>query len=276
MRPTPRGAALLAFVLAASPAAPATESKAGIVVAKLVWGDRPVERAEGGPPAWRVIGDGEPLRTGDRLRTSSSGVARLAFPWMAVTLGPSSEMGVPARAVLSTVLERGRAEFSGEGRDIVKIEVGEGEIRGGGRLVLWREGTRTAATALEGAFRVSARGRTIEIGAGQGTTVVDGEPPVPAFELPAPPVDLVPGSDPAYVPSGRPAELQWSARDGTHHVEVLALRTDDVLLARSVGPPPARVEIPWVGTYRWRVSVRDERGVESPPSAAGYVCVVGR
>ena len=49
-----------------------------------------------------------------------------------------------------------------------------------------------------------------------------------------------------------------------------------MLLARNVGAPPLTIEIPWLGTYRWRVSTRDDRGLESPPSAAGYVCVVDK
>jgi hypothetical protein len=59
-------------------------------------------------------------------------------------------------------------------------------------------------------------------------------------------------------------------------VEILALQNDDVLLARNVGAPPLTIEIPWLGTYRWRVSARDARGLEGPPSADGYVCVVER
>jgi hypothetical protein len=59
-------------------------------------------------------------------------------------------------------------------------------------------------------------------------------------------------------------------------VEVLALQSDDVLLARNVSEPPVRIESPWLGTYRWRVSARDGRGLESPPSDEGYVCVVER
>jgi hypothetical protein len=43
-----------------------------------------------------------------------------------------------------------------------------------------------------------------------------------------------------------------------------------------VGAPPIRVEIPWLGTYRWRVSARDPRGIESPPSAEGLICSVER
>jgi hypothetical protein len=268
------GAALVALLAGPAPgAAPAT---GGVAVARLVWGDEPVERAALDREAWSRLRASDPIRTGDRVRTAAGGVARLDFPWMAVTLGPSSEILIPARTVLSTVLERGRAEFSGEGRDIVKIEVGQGEIRGGGRLVLWREGARTAATALAGAFRVSAAGRTVEIRAGQGTVTNDGSPPAAASPLPPPPTGLVPGADPVYVPSGQKADLYWSGDERAHHVQVLALGSDDVLLARDVGSPPAKIEIPWVGTFRWRVSVRDGRGLESPPSAPGFICVVDR
>ena len=247
---------------------------AGLTVAKLEWGDRPVERKAEGEDSWQRLSEGDPLRTGDRLRTSSGGVARLDFPWMAVTLGPSSVLSIPAAKVLSTVLEKGRAEFSGAGRDLVKIRVGEGEIRGGGRLVLWHEGKRTAAAALEGAFRVTGAGKTVVIQAGEGTSFSGGQPPLLASPLPEAPGGLVPGGDPEYVPSGQTAELHWTPNGNAHHVEVLALENDDVLLARNVSDPPVRIEIPWLGTYRWRVSARDGRGLESPPSADGYVCVV--
>ena len=231
-----------------------------MTVAQLVWGDRPVERTEESAESWQRLSEGDPLRTGDRLRTASGGVARLDFPWMAVTLGPSSVLSVPASAVLSTVLEKGRAEFSGAGRDIVKIRVGDGEIRGGGRLVLWHEGGRTAAAALAGAFRVSGAGKTVEITAGQGASMLAGQAPTAPSPLPDAPGGLVPGGDPAYVPSGKTAELHWTPGGASHHVEILALQNDDVLLARNVGEPPLRIEIPWLGTYRWRVSARDARG----------------
>jgi hypothetical protein len=270
--------ALATFVLTgpAVSAAQVSSGAAGLTVAKLEWGDRPVERRAEGEDSWRRLGEGDPLRTGDRLRTSSGGVARLDFPWMSVTLGPSSVLSIPAAKVLSTVLEEGRAEFSGAGRDIVKIRVGQGEIRGGGRLVLWHEGERTAAAALEGAFRVTGAGKTVVIQSGEGTAFTGGQPPLLALPLPEAPGGLVPGGDPEYVQSGQTAELQWTSNGTAHHVEVLALQSDDVLLARNVSEPPARIEIPWLGTYRWRVSARDGRGLESPPSDEGYVCVVER
>jgi hypothetical protein len=59
-------------------------------------------------------------------------------------------------------------------------------------------------------------------------------------------------------------------------VEVLALDKDQVLLARDVDAPPLRLQLPWLGTYRWRVAARDARGIESRPSAEGLICSVAR
>ncbi len=277
----------LALVLAAAsslgaqspPAGPVRprNTKAGIAIGDLAWTDRDVQRAE--PPAktsWRPMVPGDKLRTGDTLRTSDDGLATIEFPWMRIVLGPAGMLSIPATAVLSTVLDRGRAEFSGAGRDIVKIQVGEAEVRGGGRLVLHRAVGRTSASALEGAFRVRAVGRTVEIKKGQGTVVVDGRPPERASALPPAPASLRPGAAVGYVRSGQAIDLQWSNAGAAHHVELLALTADEVLLARDTGAPPLRLEIPWLGTYRWRVSARDARGVESAPSDAGLLCSVAR
>jgi hypothetical protein len=256
---------------------PARPAAAGIAIGSLAWTHETVERAElPSKSEWRPVARGDDLRTGDTFRVSEAALARLDFPWMQVVLGPSSLLTIPASTVLSTVLEQGRAEFRGEGRDIVKIVVGEGEIRGGGRLVLRRSVGRTSATALEGSFRVRAAGRTVEIKAGEGTIVTDGRPPEPPAPLPPPPGDLVPGADPQYVRSGRPAELHWKASSPAYYVELLALQGDDVLLAQEARRSSARLELPWLGTYRWRVSARDARGLESPPSAAGLICSVDR
>jgi hypothetical protein len=250
---------------------------AGIAIGALAWADGDIERAElPEKSAWRRLGPGDALRTGDTFRTSGETTVRLDFPWMAVSLGPSTMLTIPASTVLSTVLEQGRAEFAGSGRDIVKIRVGDGEVRGGGRLVLRRSVGRTSASVLEGSFRVRAAGRTVEVGAGQGTVVTDGRPPEAPAPLPSPPRGLRPGKDPVYVRSGQPVELRWTAAGPSHHVEILTLEKDDVLLARDTVAPPLRLGIPWLGTYRWRVSARDARGVESRPSDDGLICSVDR
>jgi hypothetical protein len=54
------------------------------------------------------------------------------------------------------------------------------------------------------------------------------------------------------------------------------MQGDDVLLARDTSAPPLGIEIPWLGSYRWRVFARDPRGMESRPSSDGYLCVVDR
>jgi hypothetical protein len=256
---------------------PARPPGAGVSIGELAWADGDVERAElPEKSSWRRLAPGDALRTGDTFRTSGEATVRFDFPWMAVSLGPSTMLTIPASTVLSTVLEQGRAEFAGPGRDIVKIRVGDGEVRGGGRLVLRRSVGRTSASVLEGSFRVRAAGRTVAVGAGQGTVVVDGRPPEAPAPLPPPPRGLRPGKDPVYVRSGQPVELRWTAAGPSHHVEILALEKDDVLLARDWAAPPLRLGIPWLGTYRWRVSVRDARGVEGRPSDDGLICSVDR
>jgi hypothetical protein len=255
--------------------APPRPPAAGIAIGNLGWAGRDVERAELPlKSSWRRLVTGDKLRTGDTFRTADDATARLEFPWMAVTLGPSTMLTIPPSTVLSTVLEQGWAEFAGPGRDIVKILVGDGEVRGGGRLVLRRSVGRTTATALEGVFRVRSAGRTVEIKGGEGTVVMDGRPPNAPLPLPAAPGGLQPGKDPAYVRLGQSVDLRWTAGGPGYRVAILALRSDEVLFARDVTAPPFRMEIPWLGTYRWRVSTRDARGLESLPSADGFICSV--
>jgi hypothetical protein len=275
-------AAASVFALAVSPAwaqappPPPRPPGAGIAIGSLSWAASDVERAElPQKTSWRRLVTGDKVRTGDTFRTSEDAIARLEFPWMAVTLGASTLLTIPSSTVLSTVLEQGRAEFAGPGRDIVKIRVGDGEVRGGGRLVLRRSVGRTSATALEGAFRVRAAGRTVEIKGGQGTVVMDGRPPEPPAPLPAAPHGLQPGQDPVYVRAGQSVDLRWTAGTSpASRVEILALSADEVVYARDVTAPPVRLPIPWLGTYRWRVSARDARGIESPPSSEGLICSV--
>jgi hypothetical protein len=265
---------------AADPAAaPAVKRPrgAGIGIGSLAWLDGGIERAElPAKSSWQSLRERDSLRTGDSFRTGADATARLEFPWMSVTLGGSTMLTIPSSTVLSTVLEFGRAEFAGPGREIVKIRVGDGEIRGGGRLVLRRSAGRTTATALEGAFRVRAAGRTVEIKGGEATVVADGQPPERPSGLPKTPFGIQPGRETLYVRAGQGAELRWQAAAPGHRVEVLALDKDQVLLARDVDAPPLRLQLPWLGTYRWRVAARDARGIESRPSAEGLICSVAR
>lgn len=260
-------------------ARPPRPSIAGVPVATLAWMDAGSEREDAlGKSGWRPIKPGDSVRTGDRLRTAPQGVARFDFPWMSVTAGPATVLSIPAEVVLSVVLEEGRAEFEGRGRDIVKVRTAEAVIRGTGRIVVRRERERTLvmAMAMDGTFRVEASGEIVVLQAGEGTVVRDGEAPPPAQALPEAPERLRPGTDPLYVPSGQPATLTWSTAAASSHVQVMALGSDQVLIARDVSQLPYTLLIPWEGTFRWRVSSRDAQGLESRPSEEGLICVVER
>jgi len=252
-----------------------TLQTSGVPVARITYGDGLIEQA-GLRDSWRRVNEGVRLKTGDRLRTGPQATARVAFPWASVTVGPSSVMAVPPSAVLSTRLEEGRLEQHGEGSDIIKHQTDEALIRGRGRVVVRRQNKTTLVTAVDGSFRVEVGGRLIALAKGQGCRITGGEPPsVELVEtLPPPPRRLRPGSDPLYVAKGQPLSLSWEGASPSYHVQVLPVGSDEVLLARDVKGSSLQVDIPWLGTFRWRVSAQDAQGQEGVPSAEGYVCVV--
>jgi hypothetical protein len=263
-----------AAAAAKKPAGP--PSAAGIPVATLTYVDRVVERESvPNPDGWRPVREGEPVRTGDRIRTSPEALARLQFPWMSVTAGPSTTLHIPASMILSTVLDEGRAEFEAGGREIVKVRTAEAEIRGAGRIVVRREREKTLvmAMALDGTFRVEAKGDVTVLRQGEGTFIRDGKPPAIPVKIPAPPRVVSPGADPVYVRKGEPVSLSF-APSGPAYVQILPLNSEEVLIAREVSSSPVMLGIPWEGTYRWRVSSRDAQGFEGLPSDDGVVCVV--
>jgi hypothetical protein len=258
------------------PAAP--PSAAGIAVAKLTYVDRVVERESvPNPDGWRPVKEGDSVRTGDRIRTSPDALARLQFPWMSVTAGPSTTLHIPASMILSTVLDEGRAEFEAGGREIVKVKTADAEIRGAGRIVVRRERERTLvmAMALDGSFRVEAKGDVTLLRQGEGTFIRDGRAAAPPVRIPEPPQLLSPGADPVYVRKGESVVLRFTP-SGPAYVQILPLQGGDVLLAREVAGSPVSLGIPWEGTYRWRASLRDAQGFEGLPSEDGFICVVER
>jgi hypothetical protein len=250
----------------------------GIAVATLSYVDKLVEREFMPTPAgWKPLKEGDAVRTGDRIRTSAEALARLQFPWMSVTAGPATTLHIPASVVLSTVLDEGRAEFEAGRREIVKVRTAEAEIRGAGHIVVRREREKTLvmAMAMDGVFRVEARGEVAVLHTGEGTIVPDGQRPGPPLKLPEAPRVLEPGADPVYVRKGERVALRFQP-SGPAYVQILPFERPEVLIAREVGSSPLTVDIPWEGTYRWRVSSRDGQGLESLPSDDGLVCIVAR
>lgn len=271
----------LAVVLAgAATAAPAAKpgKAAGIPVATLVFAEKLVEKEALASQGWRKIREGERFRTGDRVRVGLEALARFEFPWMSLTAGPDTVLHIPAERILSAVLDEGRAELLAPGRQIVKVRTAAVEVRGEGRVVVRRNaqwGT-VLVMAMEGSLRVEAAGKTAVLATGEGTLVRDGEPPGPAVKLGPPPDKLWPGADPIYVQKGQDLRLNWRSPGTAHHLQVLPIDSNDPLISRDVGASPYPLAIAWLGTYRWRVATRDERGFEGLPSAFGYICVVDR
>jgi hypothetical protein len=263
---------------AKKPKGPPPTTLAGVAVARLAYVDGLVERQGHGQTDWDRIKQGAPMRTGDRVRTAVDGTVRIAFPWMSLTASPGTTILIPATVVLSTVLEEGRVEVNAFGRDIVKLKTDECEIRGQGRVVARRRAAEQVVLVMarEGRFRVEAQDSTVSFPKGEGTTVRAGMAPEPAGALPPAPGAVIPGADPAYVRQGEPVRLAWSSSAPFHTVEILPVDSEDVSLAREAGPSPLSVDLPWIGTWRWRVSARDTRGLEGPSSAEGLVCIVDR
>jgi hypothetical protein len=277
MRPSSRRkplawAALLA-PLACFAAPSAASAQDALALARLSLVERKVELAKKGA-TWQAAVEGGTLQIGEALRTGPDAVARLELPWMALTLGPGSTLRFPDAFLLSASLESGRALVEAQGRDALKVVTGEAEVRGQGRAVVRREGKETLVTCLAGRFLVQGGETTVTLAPGRGTVVRAGRAPSAAEEVPAPPSDgLWPGKDPVYAAPGEPLELRWKGDAPGYQVELLPVGSDVVLLQRDVVASPARIEVPWEGAFRWRVSARNARGLEGTPSEDGLIAV---
>jgi hypothetical protein len=246
----------------------------GVPVARITFGEGALEHAAHGGK-WKRASEGERIKTGDKVRTGPLATARIAFPWASLTLGSGSTLAVAPSPILATVLEEGRVEQSAEGSDNIKLLTPDAEVRGRGRVVVRRRGRTTFVTVVEGRAQVYAGEAKLSLESGQGCRVEAGSAPE-LRELPAPPRETVPGRDPKYVAGGKEVTLAWAGAASGYHVQILPIGSPEVLLARDVAASPLRVEIPWPGTFRWRVSVHDAQGNEGVPSTDGYFCMVDK
>jgi hypothetical protein len=277
MRPPSRRAGLAAGAFLALLALPAEAAAQGALsLARLAFVERKVDLEKRGA-TWQAAVEGGPLQVGEALRTGEDAVARLELPWMALTLGPGSVLRFPDAFLLSASLESGRALVEAPEREALKIVTAEAEVRGQGRAVVRRQGRVTLVTCLAGRFFVEGSGGAVTLAAGRGSVVAAGRAPSAPEALPEPPSEgLWPGADPAYVAPGEPLELRWTGNAPAYQVELLPVGSDVVLFQRDVAASPARVEVPWEGAFRWRVSARDRRGLEGSPSGDGLIAVDAR
>ena len=273
MRPSSRRRLAWGTLLALLAAPAGASAQGALSLARLSLVERKVELAKKGA-TWQAAVEGGPVQIGEALRTGPDAVARLELPWMALTLGPGSTVRFPDAFLLSASLEGGRALLEAQGRDALKVVTEEAEVRGQGRAVVRRQGRDTLVTCLAGRFHVVGGESTVTLTAGRGTVVRAGGAPSAPEAVPAAPAEgLWPGKDPVYVAPGEPVELRWKGDASGYQLELLPVGSDVVLLQRDVATSPARIEVPWEGAFRWRVSALDRRGLEGMPSADGLIAV---
>lgn len=222
---------------------------------------------------WRAARESESLPSGAGLRTGEDGLARIELLWMSLTLSPASTLSLPDNFIMSVELMRGRLRIDSAERDMLTLVTAEAEVRGTGEAVVRRTEGLTLVSCLSGRLLVDAGGRTVTLQPGEGTVVRSGLLPTSPEILPGAPQDTWPAEDCAYVAAGRVLELAGQATAVAHHLEILAVGNDAVLLGRDVGQAPWRIAIPWPGAFRWRVAARNERGLEGAPSREGLICV---
>jgi len=241
-------------------------------LARLAYVERKVEQWQGAA-APKSAAESGALRFGDTLRTAPDAMARLEFPWMSLTLSPSSVLSFPDDWVLKARLEEGRVVLQSGGREILKLVTAEASLRGHGRAIVRRASGTTLVTCVEGRFVLSAEGQALVLPAGKGGLVRAGQGPEGPFELPAPPTGLRPGADPVYVSAGEAVALGWDPRGALYSVEVLPVGGDTVLAQRDAASGGLRLPLAWPGAFRWRVAARDARGLEGLPSGDGQIVV---
>lgn len=265
-----------AATLAQAPAAAAATDQGALALARLSFVERKVELEKKGAK-WQAAVEGGPLSIGETLRTGPDAIARLELPWMALTLSPGSSLRFPDAFLLSATLDSGRALVEAPGLDALKIVTGEAEVRGQGRAVVRRQGRSTLVTCLAGRFFVEAAGSTVTLTSGRGTVVAAGRAPGAPQDVPAAPTEgLWPAQDPVFVAPAESVELRWKGNAPSYQLEILPVGSDVVLLQRDVTTSPVKIELPWEGAFRWRVSARDARGLEGVPSADGLIAVDAR
>jgi hypothetical protein len=273
-------AGALALSLAALPAAtlgqtPDAAAGGALALARLSLVERKVELEKKGAK-WQAAAEGEPLAIGEAIRTGPDAVARLELPWMSLTLSPGSTLRLPDAFLLSATLDGGRAMIDAPGLDALKLVTSGATVRGQGRAVVRKQGRSTLVTCFAGRFFVEGTGGVVTLTPGRGTVVADGGAPSAPQDVLAPPRDgLWPAQDAVFVAPAEAVELRWKAGAPSYQLELLPVGSDVVLLQRDVAAPPVKIEVPWEGAFRWRVSARDSRGLEGLPSADGLIAVDG-
>jgi hypothetical protein len=213
------------------------------------------------------------VAVGDAVRLGPEALARLELPWMAMTASGGASLRFADQPLLAALLDGGRVLVEAERYPMLKLVTPGAEVRGRGRAIVRVDARSTTVSCLSGRFDVASSRGAVSLSAGRGCVVLPSRRPSAALAIPAAPKALAPGSDPRYAEKGEIVELSWDGRGAGFQLELLPVGSEVVLLAREATGPPLRLAIPWPGAFRWRVSARDARGLESPPSEDGLLAI---
>ncbi|MEM1245481.1 MAG: LysM domain-containing protein [Acidobacteriota bacterium] len=242
---------------------------------------RDVERQP--PEAWEASHEGDVLQQDQALRTRSKSTAAVRFDDDTLlnlkeeTLVVFREMGQSLRGVRTETIavDYGTADLfarpARKGSSEIKVIVGDATTevdtgptgRNSSRLRRSRENTSSVMT-YEGTSRVEANGQTVDVAAGMGTSVADGEVPSPPEPLlPAP---LVPGSRRARSLSYSNPLLRWNAVPSavSYTVEICSTAACERLVdqARGLKQTEYRPDSLPVGSLFWRARAVSATGLD--------------
>lgn len=244
----------------------------GHALARLAVVDQAAELRHG-DARWTQAREGMAVEIGDAVRVGPQALARLELPWMAVTVSAGASLRFADQPLLAALLEGGRALVESERHPMLKLVTPGAEVRGRGRAVVRVDPRSTMVSCLAGRFDVASPRGAVSLTAGRGCVVLRSGRPSAPLAIPAAPKALAPGADPRYAERGEPVELSWDGRGAGFQLELLPVGSEVVLLAREAVGPPLRLAVPWPGAFRWRVSARDARGLEGPPSGDGLLAI---
>lgn len=249
----------------------------------------------------------QPLQRDTRIVTSRSGGAEVDLPQRGnIQVMPSATLvidNLPQRRSAGTVaLLDGavRADVrrpKDTGPLIVKTPAAEVQLRGGARIEAEhapptgapaaKAPARVAVAVYEGSVTVRARGQRVQVHAGSGTRVTEGQRPARPRSLLAPPgwsrnegTIVVPVLAPEGPGAGGPPrgtlQLDFERRQGAEQYLVEVARDErfnDRRAGGEVVAPPFSVPLP-PGTYLARVSSVDPDRLVGPPARVRRVRVI--
>ncbi len=161
-----------------------------------------------GSDVWKPASSGTLIRSGDRIRTGESSNAVLVFPdRSAIWLGSETDISLAAltyrhddgrkvialHQAIGETYNRVQPLPSPDSRFEIETPAAVITVRGTEFAVAVASSGVTRVTVAKGRVAVTAQGITVEIQAGQATTVEPGHPPLPAVPAPTPVPPKMPG-----------------------------------------------------------------------------------